>query len=497
MAQPAADDLRASPVLSDPPAPSVPDDAHVTPLPPNRQPNDEAPLDSASTCGSRIAAGASLEEAALERAKKRYDLEDPSSRSWALHKKHVFIFSSAGKPIFSRYGDESKLAPLAGVLQALISFVSDSGDTLKLVTAGKHRAVFVMRGSIYMVAVCSSGETTAHLSRQLCFLHSQIISILTDKVEQVFMRNASYDLRGLLGGADRVLRSAIRSASSEPSMLLGAVPTLRMPPSTRAELGKLLGSIRPTELLFGAMLAYNHLISLVRPKRTPLHPQDLLLVMNTVASTASFREDESWLPICLPRFNASGFLYAHVSFVAPEICLVMLTPLPDGFAALSACRGQIVARLEQQDELHTALLRYIESPQYAVDELGVPEVRHCIYRLNGSASGLPQLTAPRTGSHAGPQSPYHSRASVKRLLRAYILAHTQVHAPAPPAKPLREYVQTTGSEMVVAWTTSEAELYVTFSPLVSKAVAVAACHKLQRRLKKDQASLFLLNPVYK
>ena len=51
----------------------------------------------------------------MDRARKRYDVEDPAGPAWALHRKHIFILSSAGKPIFSRYGDESKLAPLVGV----------------------------------------------------------------------------------------------------------------------------------------------------------------------------------------------------------------------------------------------------------------------------------------------------------------------------------------------------------------------------------------------
>ena len=83
----------------------------------------------------------------------------------------------------------------------------------------------------------------------------------------------------------------------------------------------------------------------------PLHADDVLLVVNTVTSSAAFREDESWLPLCLPRFNPKGFLYAHVSFVAPEVCLVLLTAQADGFPQLSACRQQIAAKLQQEGEL--------------------------------------------------------------------------------------------------------------------------------------------------
>ena len=49
--------------------------------------------------------------------------------------------------------------------------------------------------------------------------------------------------------------------------------------------------------------------------------------------------------------------------------------------------------------------------------------------------------------------------------------------------------------MVVVWTSAEAELYVAFGPLVSKPVAIAACHKLLRRLKKDQPECFVLHPL--
>ena len=209
----------------------------------------------------------------MDTPSKQYDLEDPADPSWLKHRKHLFILSSAGKPIFSRYGDESKLAPLAGVLQALISFVRESGDHIRHVVAGAHRVVFVTRGSLYLVAVSSSGESVPHLARQLHCLHAQIISILTSKVEAIFQRNASFDLRGLLGGTDRVLRSLIREGSGQPTMLLGATPCLRMPAPTRAELGRLLAATRPTSLLFGVLLARGFLVQLWRTKKTPLHPQ--------------------------------------------------------------------------------------------------------------------------------------------------------------------------------------------------------------------------------
>ena len=117
--------------------------------------DEEDDDDACDGLGSPVAAGRRPEDLALDRARRRYDQEDPNDGSgrWALHKNHIFVLSSAGKPIFSRYGDESRLAPLVGVLQALVSFTRDRNDTIRYIKAGAHHVVFVLRGSLYFVAV--------------------------------------------------------------------------------------------------------------------------------------------------------------------------------------------------------------------------------------------------------------------------------------------------------------------------------------------------------
>ena len=172
--------------------------------------------------GSPVAAGRRLEELALERARRRYDEEDPSAPSWALHKKHVFVLSSAGKPIFSRYGDESLLAPQMGMLQALISFVTDRGDTIRYIKAGAVNIVFIMRGAIYLVAVSSTGETVEHLWRQLGLLHGQIISILTSKVQQI------------ASSASRAASRHSRAATAEVRSSRHGLPPSRATVATRS-----------------------------------------------------------------------------------------------------------------------------------------------------------------------------------------------------------------------------------------------------------------------
>jgi len=50
---------------------------------------------------------------------------------WRSRRKHFFVLSSAGKPIYSRYGDDSVISGYMGVIQTIISFFEDTGDTLR------------------------------------------------------------------------------------------------------------------------------------------------------------------------------------------------------------------------------------------------------------------------------------------------------------------------------------------------------------------------------
>ena len=58
------------------------------------------------------------------------------------------------------------------------------------------------------------------------------------------------------------------------------------------------------DLVFALIIAKNQLVTLVRMKKYYLHPMDLHLIINLVNASESFKEAESWTPICLPKFDA-------------------------------------------------------------------------------------------------------------------------------------------------------------------------------------------------
>jgi hypothetical protein len=53
------------------------------------------------------------------------------SLPWKLQRKHFFIISSSGKPIYSLHGDETELTSLSAIIQTLISFFLEDTDPIK------------------------------------------------------------------------------------------------------------------------------------------------------------------------------------------------------------------------------------------------------------------------------------------------------------------------------------------------------------------------------
>ncbi|GAB0086554.1 Vacuolar fusion protein MON1 homolog [Sergentomyia squamirostris] len=82
----------------------------------------------------------------------------------------------------------------------------------------------------------------------------------------------------------------------------------------------------------------------------------------------------------------------------------------------------------------------------------------------------------------------------QRLEQLYCSIHSRVHNPSRPLKLLYEMTE---REIMLAWVTSGYELYVTFEPLVDRNAVISLVNKLLKWIKKEEASLFIMNaPVF-
>lgn len=150
----------------------------------------------------------------------------------------------------------------------------------------------------------------------------QILSTLTlPSMERMFAARANYDLRRPLQGTETLLSAlADGFTRGSPSTLLSALECLKLRKAHRTTINNALLKTRSEKLLYGLIVASGKLVSVVRPKKHSLHPGDLHLIFNMLFEAGSVKAGggENWIPLCLPGFNNTGYLYMYVSFLNLE-----------------------------------------------------------------------------------------------------------------------------------------------------------------------------------
>ncbi|XP_026880740.2 vacuolar fusion protein MON1 homolog A isoform X1 [Electrophorus electricus] len=410
--------------------------------------------------------------------------EDVTGEAWRAHRKHVFVLSEAGKPIYTRYGTEEALSTIMGVMMALVSFVEAEKNIIRSIHADGYRVVFLHKSPLVLVGVSRSSQSERELSRELQYVYYQIVSLLTlTQLDHVFRHKQNYDLRRLLAGSEHLTDNLLRMLEYDPGLLLNAVTSLPLASVARDALSAGLQVARAKSLVFSILLAGSRLVTLVRKKDQYLHHMDLHLLFNLVGSSSSFREGEGWTPICLPKFNTAGFFHAHISYLEPasNLCLILVSTDREDFFNLSDCRRRFLERLRRRSA-YKALQEALHSPTYPVSQVGIPELWHFVYK--SKSSGL--YTSPEL------PVPYQGEEEHERLIRLYRYLHSCLHH---PTRPLRSMYRSGNTENLFAWATSGFELYLCFSPLGTKALAMSAVTKLLKWIRKEEDRLFILNPL--
>ncbi|XP_044071614.1 vacuolar fusion protein MON1 homolog B-like isoform X2 [Siniperca chuatsi] len=418
--------------------------------------------------------------------------EDVTADSWRQHRKHVFVLSEAGKPIYSRYGSEEALSSTMGVMMALVSFVQSGDNIIRSVYSEEHTVVFLQKGPLVLVCVSNSRQSVQQLRGELLYVYYQIISMLTQaSISRIFEHKKNYDLRRLLAGSEKILDGLLNLLDSDPSFLLAAVHCLPLASSLRDSISQILQKAITPNLVFSILIAKNQLLTIVQEKTviedSRLEPADIHLLLNLIGASSAFQAGEIWTPICLPLFNPDCYFYAYISYLDPPectVCLLLLSTDKEAFYAVAECKRKIEEAMVAQNSL--SLIAKVQS--YSVSQVGVSDLRHFMYKpfdVPDNYRQLTQFTSPEM------EAPYSSEEEKMRLLDLYRYMHSRIHSTSRPLKLIYHVAE---RETLLAWVTSKFELYTCFSPLVTKACAITAITKLLRWIKKEEDRLFIRYP---
>lgn len=402
------------------------------------------------------------------------------AEEWYTGKKHVFILSEAGKPIYSRHGKEENIVGLFGVMQALLSCVQDNGDELNCIRTADRLFVFRCRPPLVLVAIAGLDESEEQLSRQLHYLTNQAVFFLTHShMARLFKNRHNYDLRRQLTGLPKFFNGIIRFVEEEMSFLLDSTRCVPLPSSLRSEITSTILTHRCPELVFAIVLFERQIVCTVRPKQYSISPQDLHLLMNYVQTGSTRGHGEKWAPCCLPDFNDGGYLYIHDSYISEttNISLVLITNEREQHLNMIECKLRIVDQLTTQKTLER--LEAAVSTPFLASDTKIPNLQHFVYKSKSSQQILTPEYAP----------PYTAEEDRRALHARYCKVYDSLHHKDTR---LSLYYCIGPRDSVLGQLTSNSEIYCTFSPFVTRPVALNSVDKLLKWIRREESRFFIM-----
>mmetsp|Transcript_31591 Transcript_31591/g.33912 ORF Transcript_31591/g.33912 Transcript_31591/m.33912 type:complete len:623 (-) Transcript_31591:130-1998(-) len=272
---------------------------------------------------------------------------------------NVIIMSESGKPIFSRFGSQGQIARICGLIQAVRTAIQGGSSNhnhnnnksaivglgeIQSIQSHKLCIVFMTVGSITLVSISkrattssarsSSGgndeetldvlETEAYSRVRLEYIYAHLILMLTTNVQHIFLQNPAFDLRSMIQSSEKLLRGLLDESCPEgknagPYSVAGVQSCFPLSYKIRHQASKVLqsiaGRIENQSAVFALLIVGDRLLTVVQPSFRPqqLRVSDLHLLLNFITKQPGLLSSELWIPMCLPRFNSSGFLYAYTS----------------------------------------------------------------------------------------------------------------------------------------------------------------------------------------
>ncbi|RMZ83304.1 hypothetical protein DV738_g1165, partial [Chaetothyriales sp. CBS 135597] len=284
-----------------------------------------------------------------------------------------------------------------------------------------------------------------------------------------------------------------------PSALLSALECLKLRKSHRSVINSTLVKARVDELLYGLVVAGARLVSVIRPKKHSLHPSDLHLIFNMLFEAEGIKAGggESWIPICLPGFNKSGYLFMYVSYlnmgsdtvreveidekIAKEdaVAIILLSADRESFESMQSMKNYIVHEMRRNRSIGIVQRAVQAGRLQPTDIVPGTVLRHFLFKSKPNV----QFFMPSLSPH------FDDLNQRRQLMTVYHLLHASVHAKHAAVK-VHHRVSSTSSAL--AWVTPMFELYCVAGPNTPRNALAQSANKVVQWIQREEERVFII-----
>lgn len=404
-----------------------------------------------------------------------------------LKQKQFFVFTSAGKPVWTRYGDETDLTTFIGSVTAILynfqQYYRGEQDSLRYIKTSDVTIVFLCTQALYYVCVCKKAESIEAIYQQLDMLHSKVISTLTNNITTMLMSRPNYDARNLMGGTHASLDSMIKTTARGFHFIKGFMPS-KMSVVNRNQIASIFKTNIHADVVYGFLMTTNYIIYRYCRKNVTLHHIDASLLANLVTSYKSLRATMSWTPICLPHYSDEGFLYAWITFIQDsDICIALLSDNATAFKDLKACGNLIETEMQG---LKPMLEESISTIPFPVSSFEVKEINHFVYFSKNYDQFIMTGTHPASLEHLQELPKAHYQGLLNRYNLAHGLSEISEYYKGNYVK-----VDIYRNEQIICLKQGDILLLASMSSLLTTTACIQACNQLLKTLKQEEPNLFI------
>jgi len=237
-------------------------------------------------------------------------------------KRHYFIMTEGGTPIYSRYGDEIQNCSLLATFSAIITKFTifnnekNSQEKLNYICNDNSIIAFLKKGKIVFIALSNKTDSLSFLYSQLELLYQQLLSIVTSERMPILEEKPS-SCSTVLSGINESMEQIIEYSSNTLVGLLSSYQVL--PIENRQKLNNICHKYLKNALICCLITPdAKEIISLSKSNIINISFNDIILIQCLIMSSDSLRSGESWVPICLPGISSEGFLQLYCNFVTTD-----------------------------------------------------------------------------------------------------------------------------------------------------------------------------------
>lgn len=331
---------------------------------------------------------------------KNMELED-----FYKQNRQYFIMTEGGTPIYSRYGDEIKNCSISATFSAIITkFTAFNGginneqESLNYIRNEYSLTAFLKKGKLFFVAISNKNDSISLLHRQLELIYQQLLSVITNDRMHALEEKPSTCAK-LLTNSNYLFEQIIEYSSHSMVGILQSYQVL--PIDNRNKLNEICSKYRG-DALITCLITLNakEIIALSKSSVIELTYSDMALIQCLIMTCSSLRENESWVPLCMPGISADGFLQLYCNFLPPNqygILYVTEKQEQTSFSSFKDLANKIYDEIKEKGFL-PSIEKAIETKKNAefikeeirnnTNEINVETLKEFIKRTFGAKNGV-------------------------------------------------------------------------------------------------------------